>query len=140
MGTEILFVLPRPVSGAHTEHVRILQDESDTPVDTEELLTGPFANVRFFAVDAAVDPYARPEAGRKAPADTSQQVGKTTPKKRQSPAATESHYGGDLFSEVRRYAQLVCRLARREDFDVIHAHDWITYPAGVEVAHRTASR
>jgi len=29
---------------------------------------------------------------------------------------------------------MVVELARGEDFDVIHAHDWMTYPAGVAVA------
>ncbi|MCK6483488.1 MAG: glycosyltransferase [Phycisphaerae bacterium] len=41
------------------------------------------------------------------------------------------HYGGDLFTEVGRYARFVRWLARRESFDVIHAHDWMTFPAGI---------
>jgi glycosyltransferase involved in cell wall biosynthesis len=41
------------------------------------------------------------------------------------------HYGPDLFSEVARYALAVAELARERDFDVIHAHDWMTYPAGL---------
>jgi len=40
-------------------------------------------------------------------------------------------YGGDLFGEVARYALAVESLARRESFDVIHAHDWMAVPAGV---------
>lgn len=43
----------------------------------------------------------------------------------------EHHYGGDLFADAQRYAKLVCALAVRERFDVIHAHDWLTYPAGL---------
>ncbi|MDX9911289.1 MAG: glycosyltransferase family 4 protein [Phycisphaerales bacterium] len=42
------------------------------------------------------------------------------------------NYGGDLFGDAHRYARLVARLAEREEFDIIHAHDWLTYPAGVE--------
>ncbi len=44
------------------------------------------------------------------------------------------HYGGDLLNETRRYAGLCVDLARGADFDVIHAHDWLTYPAGLAVA------
>jgi len=40
-------------------------------------------------------------------------------------------YGGDLFGEVARYALAVEALARRETFDVVHAHDWMAVPAGV---------
>jgi glycogen synthase len=45
-----------------------------------------------------------------------------------------SHYAGDLFGEVQRYAQLATEIARAEDFDIVHAHDWMTYPAGLAVA------
>ncbi|PIE22644.1 MAG: 4-alpha-glucanotransferase [Planctomycetota bacterium] len=39
-------------------------------------------------------------------------------------------YGPNLFLEVARYAVSVGEIARREEFDVIHAHDWMTYAAG----------
>ena len=40
-------------------------------------------------------------------------------------------YGQDLFGDAERYARMVVALARNERFDVIHAHDWLTYPAGL---------
>jgi len=40
-------------------------------------------------------------------------------------------YGPDLLLEVERYAQVAAEIARRFSFDVIHAHDWMTYPAGI---------
>lgn len=42
-------------------------------------------------------------------------------------------YGPDLMSEVHRYSQAAGVLAQQEDFDVIHAHDWMTYLAGMVV-------
>jgi len=46
-------------------------------------------------------------------------------------------YSGDLLGDVRRYAELCVALTRGEEFDVIHAHDWMTYPAGMAVARMT---
>jgi glycosyltransferase involved in cell wall biosynthesis len=46
-------------------------------------------------------------------------------------------YGSDLVGDSERYATLVVAMARGEDFDVIHAHDWLTYPAGVALAKVT---
>jgi glycosyltransferase involved in cell wall biosynthesis len=46
-------------------------------------------------------------------------------------------YSGDMYAEVQRYAELAVRLAANEEFDVIHAHDWMTYPAGAAVARLT---
>lgn len=36
-----------------------------------------------------------------------------------------------LFREVRRYTAQALSIAKQLDFDVIHAHDWLTYPAGI---------
>ena len=46
-------------------------------------------------------------------------------------------YGGNLMTQVRRYSGLAVELADGECFDVIHAHDWMTYPAGLAVAAHT---
>ena len=54
-----------------------------------------------------------------------------------TPGRHGAHYGGDLIGQVHRYAALAVELARSESFDVIHAHDWMTYPAGLAVAAAT---
>ncbi|HKX45171.1 MAG TPA: glycosyltransferase family 4 protein, partial [Planctomycetota bacterium] len=43
-------------------------------------------------------------------------------------------YGPDLFAEVARYALAVAVLAAEREFDLVHAHDWMTYPAGLAAA------
>jgi glycogen synthase len=40
-------------------------------------------------------------------------------------------YASSLVHEVKRYASLAPSIAEEEDFDVIHAHDWLTYEAGI---------
>lgn len=41
-------------------------------------------------------------------------------------------YGSSLLEEVMRYALLGGELAREEEFDVIYAHDWLSFGAGME--------
>ena len=41
-------------------------------------------------------------------------------------------YGVTLIEEVKRYAQAARLIAMEEEFDVIHAHDWLSFLAGVE--------
>ncbi|MBL8764472.1 MAG: glycosyltransferase [Phycisphaerae bacterium] len=43
-------------------------------------------------------------------------------------------YMGDLVGDAERYARLCVGLTRGRRFDVIHAHDWLTYPAGIALA------
>jgi glycogen synthase len=46
-------------------------------------------------------------------------------------------YGLNLLTEVLNYALLAGGLAENLEFDVIHAHDWLTILAGVEAKRRT---
>jgi glycogen synthase len=40
-------------------------------------------------------------------------------------------YGPDLLKEVDQYAEVAIQVAQQNSFDVIHAHDWSTFPAGI---------
>lgn len=40
-------------------------------------------------------------------------------------------YGRNLLQEVQRYGAVGGIIARKYSFDVIHAHDWMTFPAGI---------
>lgn len=50
------------------------------------------------------------------------------------PHASGPDYGSDLLGQVRRYARFCLTVGANEHFDVIHAHDWLTYPAGLAIA------
>ncbi len=46
-------------------------------------------------------------------------------------------YGQNLLAEVMRYASLVGEFAGQRSFDLIHAHDWMTIPAGIAARNRS---
>lgn len=46
-------------------------------------------------------------------------------------------YSKDLFEEVERFTLQVISQFAGETFDVIHAHDWMTFPAAVALSERT---
>lgn len=49
-------------------------------------------------------------------------------KERRGPSGS---YGNNLFADVHSYAKAGEELARQNTFDVIHAHDWMTFLAGI---------
>lgn len=49
----------------------------------------------------------------------------------------EDLYAGDLARKVIEFSKICAVMARGYDFDVVHAHDWMTYLAGVEVKRAT---
>ncbi|NLT02947.1 MAG: glycosyltransferase [Bacteroidales bacterium] len=48
-------------------------------------------------------------------------------------------YPDNLLEEINNYSICAGVIARRETFDVIHSHDWLTYPAGIH-AHNVSGK
>lgn len=46
-------------------------------------------------------------------------------------------YGRDLKAEVMRFAKMALEIAMEEEFDVIHAQDWVTFPAAMAIKEAT---
>ena len=158
LGTDIMFVLPRPVSTPFSTHVRLVSARAGSPLasPTTEFRLDEFEHVTFRTVDAQmVSPYQKPaeySAEREKEKEAirtralkATQVEPPTPEAPppNPPAAmasfigatpAQSQYTGDLFSEIQRYAALAGEIARHESVDVVHAHDWMTFPAGMAVA------
>ncbi len=53
--------------------------------------------------------------------------------------SSPSTYSPDLLAEVARYSNVAEILSAKEHFDVIHAHDWMTFLAGIR-AKRVSGR
>jgi len=41
------------------------------------------------------------------------------------------NYGATLMDEIRKYSIVAQVIASEQEFDIIHAHDWLAYPAGI---------
>ena len=130
LGVNITFVLPRACAGQHAEHVSLLSTQGSIRPYSE------FKNVRFRAVASPLRPYS-PSGTSQAHAGTHQAWTKAGTAWGWQWAQNPAHYGGNMLEDVTRYADTVARIAQFESFDVIHAHDWMTYPAGMLVAKQT---
>jgi glycosyltransferase involved in cell wall biosynthesis len=150
-GTEVVFVLPRSIEATHATHVTLLTAPAAgrTPAAAGgRYRLEEFGNVVFHTVATALSPYQTPATyGRRlAEAQSAERVNVIDSESRYhyNPPMSSSlvgdageHYGANLMDEVDRYARLAAEIACGEQFDVIHAHDWMTYPAGVAVAGLT---
>jgi len=134
-GADILFVLPRAVGSEHASHVRLWSpDRAQHPASA---LACAFPGVEFRAVPSRIASPYQSVSQAQSPTLTSgrvahRDVGRTPHVPAWRRKAVD--YGGDLLAEVDRYVQICTGLARKESFDVIHAHDWMTYPAGLAIA------
>ncbi|PJZ69679.1 glycosyl transferase family 1 [Leptospira perolatii] len=48
-------------------------------------------------------------------------------------------YGSDVFRDIHRYAYFASLIAKKFNPDIIHAHDWMTFPAALSAKHTTGA-
>jgi glycogen(starch) synthase len=146
MGIEVVFVLPRPVESEYTSHVKLASPSSIGKSIPASELIGPgqedFSNVTFRTMPSVLQPYQTSQSYQEKLDQLSKDQSMTALEMEQWLAGADidasgggiGHYGDDLYQEVQRYARLATVIARTETFDVVHAHDWMTYPAGIAVS------
>ncbi len=133
LGIRITFVLPKMVENQYVSHVKLL-----SPVSRKAHLSGGTAklkNVTFRTISSPLEAYSTPQSYQQKIEEIIRQkqlsLGRATAA---SQLFSGSDYSEDMYNEVHRYAALAVELAAEEQFDIVHAHDWMTYPAGIAVA------
>ena len=134
LGTKVTFVLPKMVGHEFVTHVRLL-----TPGSCEERIDWTttereLKNVQFRAIESPLEAYVSPQAYQERIEEHLAVREEAAKRMREHVDSGAADYGRDLYREICRYAAVAADLARHEEFDVIHAHDWMTYPAAVAVA------
>ena len=139
LGMEVIFALPKSVETSDSTHVKMVTPKPGYTLEKFSLKTDELKNVSFRTINSLLEPYTRPEEYHRQFEEIIKQKRiassiENIPGSDDGNNSNSGHYGGDMFAEVHRYAASAARLAIEEDFDVIHAHDWMTYPAGAAVA------
>lgn len=108
-GVQVTFVMPFAPENAQGDFVKLLG-------------TGPLTkNLKLKTVKTTLTPY-----------QTYEQYDETQQSFKARGAAKKGElYGKNLFDEVERYTAVAAGIAAEEEHDVIHAHDWMTYKAGM---------
>ena len=136
---EVIFVMPK-ASGDEDERFVKVVNASDVEArycnSTIEGADDIMRKISFIHIDSNMVPYISPEEW-----DTYREEYERTGKKfweREGDSWTQRYtfsgkYGANIMEEVARYAVVAAEVARQLEgqFDVIHAHDWLTYFAGV---------
>jgi len=130
-GVEVLFVVPKVYGDESGEAVRLI-NASDVSIDfRKKLFQEYWKQITYLEVSSNLLPYIDPEEFKKI--HTTDEWEGTD--ERQSIHSRNyefsGRYGHDLLKEVTRYALVAASIAAERKFDVIHAHDWLTYPAGI---------
>jgi glycosyltransferase involved in cell wall biosynthesis len=142
-GHQITFVLPKTgSSGNGKSHVTLVgsdqvQAEATGCMEAEALSRSGF---RMEMVNSPLTPYVNSQEYAKLFLYL-QQVMREDAEAALHPSRMNisGDYGPNLMAEISRYAAVAGTIAKKVPHQVIHAHDWITIPAGLE-ARRVSGR
>lgn len=133
-GVETMFVMPS-ASGDEDKSAADIINASDVPVEiTDTMNVDDFLDkVQFVHIGTNMVPYLDPEEFQTlVEEDRKRQVRDFTVNYGHT-YKFSGKYGSNLMEEVARYAMVggTIAMTHKDEFDVIHAHDWLTYNAGI---------
>ena len=136
---EVIFVMPRASGDEDERFVKVVNASDVEARYCDSKIEGAddiMRKISFIHIDSNMVPYISPEEF-----ETYREGYERTGKKfweKEGDSWTQRYtfsgkYGANLMEEVARYAVVAAEVARQLDgqFDVIHAHDWLTYFAGI---------
>ncbi|MDR2026570.1 MAG: glycosyltransferase family 4 protein [Prevotellaceae bacterium] len=135
-GVEILFVMPKASGDEDTSIGRII-NASDVVSKMDIFSETYWTKVNFLSVSSSIIPYLGFEDYEQLRQECIQNG--TSVSYLGEKYTFSGKYGANLMEEVARYATVAATIAKENDFDIIHAHDWLTYLAGI-VAKRISGK
>ncbi|HXK80787.1 MAG TPA: glycosyltransferase family 4 protein [Bacteroidales bacterium] len=131
---DMIFVVPKLFGGEDGSFMQ-LKEASNIEITKEKTDTEEFwEKLKYIEVGSSLIPYLDPEVYTKLFEHTILDHNEIKSKIFSEKFDFSGEYGTSLLEEVSRYAVVASVIAAGNDFDVVHAHDWLTYPAGIAAA------
>lgn len=135
LGVEVIFVVPKAYGDEDQRFLQIKNaSDVEAPYGTLETEEELWKQLTFIQINSNMVPYLSPEEYENEWSEFQHEKRRGIPqdlwKQRYN---FTGKYGANLMEEVARYAMVAAQVAKEMEgkFDVIHAHDWLTYYAGI---------
>ena len=136
---EVIFVMPKASGDEDERFVKVVNASDVEALYTGDVATGAddiMRKMSFIHIDSNMVPYLSPEeyeVKREEYLRTGQRTWEVPGDVWTQRYTFSGKYGANLMEEVARYAIVAAQVAKNLEgqFDVIHAHDWLTYFAGI---------
>jgi len=128
---DVTFVVPKVFGDEEKGNINLI-GAGDVPVTNRRLNLKEFGkSIEYFEVGSKLVPYVDPEDYLRQSEYTVEGTKSLIETDIQGRVKFSGKYGPDLMSEIARYALVANVIAQDNQFDIIHAHDWLAYPAGI---------
>lgn len=128
---DVIFVVPKAFGDEDGSFVRLVGAENIDVSHTSTQLEEFWKHIQYLEISSNIVPYVDPEEFKKIIESSELESTQSSSISSKKKFKFSGKYGPNLMSEVTRYAIIATTLASENHFDVIHAHDWLTYPAGI---------
>ena len=128
---EVLFVMPKASGDEDASAAKIINASDVEMLQNTEKIEDFWKHINFMEIGSNLVPYLDPETFARE-RDAYLKAGENRERiSYHNKFQFSGKYGANLMEEVYRYALVAGTVAKNYDFDVIHAHDWLTYSAGM---------
>jgi glycosyltransferase involved in cell wall biosynthesis len=128
---DVLFVMPKASKDEDETFVKII-NASDVEVNTRQVHIETFSDkVEFLEVESKLVPYIGVDEYFRIVDQLNSGIFEEEEIVGKRKYEFSGKYTENLMNEVEQYAIVAAEIARNHEFDIIHAHDWLTYKAGV---------
>lgn len=128
---EVIFVVPKAFGDEENDAVRLIGANEIPVVKKNFTIEGFMRELNLVQVGVKLVPYLDPEEYQKYIRQQQEHSGIGQVSEHVGKLEFSGKYGPNLFQEISNYALVASVLGAELDFDLIHAHDWLTYPAGI---------
>lgn len=129
--TDILFVVPKAYGDEDADIANVI-GAGNIPLNYNSLAFNEIkGKIDFIEVHSNIVPYTDPEEFWKIKNKKTNRDEWLVETDSQGKINFTGKYGPGLLDEIAKYALVASVIARDNTFDIIHAHDWLTYPAGI---------
>lgn len=129
---DILFVVPKAYGDEDQQAVRLV-NASKVNIDVQDTeMAEHWKHLTYMEIGSNLVPYLDPVEFERQVSESQKTETTSTKHSILGPRYEFSgSYGTNLMEEVSRYALVAANIAKKYNYDVIHAHDWLTYAAGI---------
>jgi glycosyltransferase involved in cell wall biosynthesis len=128
---EVIFVVPKAWGDEDQSTVRLI-GANKVPVAFRKVHYKGFRHsLEKIEVSSRVVPYTNPEEFWKRMNSDVAGYNMVVQTNNNGTIDFSGKYDGSLLDEIYKYSVVAAVIAEENEFDIIHAHDWLAYPAGI---------
>ncbi|MCY1722432.1 glycosyltransferase [Prolixibacteraceae bacterium Z1-6] len=136
-GMDLTFVVPK-IWGDEPAGGMQLMGASEINLVASKIKAEAFKTpFTYLSVQSGMLPYIDPAAYSEAIREAEKKASATGKQDPFESIRFTGAYHSELITEIHNFSVVGEHIARQHDFDVIHAHDWLTFPAGIKAKQAT---